>query len=283
MVRFCSLESLSKNQSPLDRLATTARNKITIIVFKTTADMKLSLGSYSVIFSPGWAVSLFAGFFIPVFLLLGNWQMQRAEQKTEMVEAQASRASQPPTSLVRAVDLAEPAYQRVDFSAIATPDKLIYLDNRTRGSAPGVEVLLPVQSEGRWVLLNLGFLAKPRRIDLPAPPVLPQTIRVQGYLYATDKARVVLADSPTQGWPRLLQRLDFDAAEQALGVRIEPWQVRINPDHPLALTTEWKVSVTGPEKHLGYATQWFSMAFALFCMWIYAGLRRGSGDNNEKR
>jgi cytochrome oxidase assembly protein ShyY1 len=81
----------------------------------------------------------------------------------------------------------------------------------------------------------------------------------------------------------LLQRLDFDAAEQALGVRLEPWQVRINPDHPLALTTEWKVSVTGPEKHLGYATQWFSMAFALFCMWIYAGLRRGSGDNNEKR
>ena len=87
-------------------------------------------------------------------------------QKTDMVRHRPSGASQPPMSLVRAVDLAEPAYQRVDFSAIATlVDKLIYLDNRTRGSAPGVEVLLPAQSEGWRILVNLGFLAKPRRID----------------------------------------------------------------------------------------------------------------------
>ena len=70
-----------------------------------------------------------------------------------------------------------------------------------------------------------------------------------------------------------MQRLDWPAAEQALGAELVPWQVRIDPEHPLALETDWVVSVSGPERHRGYAVQWLAMALALSILYIIAGLK----------
>ena len=72
----------------------------------------------------------------------------------------------------------------------------------------------------------------------------------------------------------LLQRLDFEQIEQALGVELVPYQVRIDPQSGLAQQTDWVVSVSGPERHQGYAVQWFAMALALTILYSWVGIRR---------
>ena len=224
-------------------------------------------------FRPGWPVTAFAAFFVPVFIGLGVWQLDRAAGKTQLLAEVAERQQSAPVEL-NTLTLSE----RVNFTPVklagaAWVDRLIYLDNRVRSGRPGVEVLLPVQTGDQVVLVNLGFAAKLGRINLPPAPTLPSEVVLSGYLYAPDKPRVVLVEQQPAGWPRLMQRLDWPAAEQALGAELVPWQVRIDPEHPLALETDWVVSVSGPERHRGYAVQWLAMALALSILYIIAGLK----------
>lgn len=225
-------------------------------------------------FRPGWPITLFAGVFIPLFVGLGIWQTLRAQEKQALLAQVALTQAQAPTSLAMALALEDPNFQPVTLEGPSKPEQLIYLDNRVRDGIPGVEVLLPVNSESRWVLVNLGFMAKPGRIELPPAPVLPQRVSLQGYLYRPDKPRVVLDNTVTPAWPLLLQRLDFEQIEQALGVELVPYQVRIDPQSGLAQQTDWVVSVSGPERHQGYAVQWFAMALALTILYGWVGIRR---------
>lgn len=224
--------------------------------------------------NPGWQISIFAGVFIPLFIVLGTWQTQRAEHKDTLLAQVAAVQSMPATSIEAALERDDPNFAIVAFQGIADPERLFYLDNRVRDGVPGVEVVLPVQTAAGGVLVNLGFLPKPQRIQLPSPPILPRDISIQGYLYRPDKPRVVLSEQNLSQWPRLLQRLDWDLAQEALGQSLIPWQVRIDPGSPYALTTDWTVSVSGPERHRGYAFQWFAMAFALTLLFVIVGVKR---------
>lgn len=40
---------------------------------------------------------------------------------------------------------------------------------------------------------------------------------------------------------------------------------------PATYETQWPVVAMGPEKHLGYAVQWFAMALALLGLYLYLG------------
>lgn len=224
-------------------------------------------------FRPGWPVTIFAVFFVPVFLVLGFWQLDRAGSKTDLLAQVAERQAAPAIELNGLSDSQLINFTPVTFSGIAQPNRLIYLDNRVRDGRPGVEILLPVQTESRWVLVNLGFAAKPGRINMPVAPTLPSAVDLSGYLYTPDKPRVVLQEPGTQGWPQVFQRLDWPLAERALGQSLMPFQVRIDPEHPLALETDWVVSVSGPERHQGYAVQWFAMALALSILYLIAGFK----------
>ena len=52
------------------------------------------------------------------------------------------------------------------------------------------------------------------------------------------------------------------------GVKLFPHPVRIDSGVAAALTVDWQVVNVSPEKHTGYAVQWFTMAAALFILFI---------------
>jgi cytochrome oxidase assembly protein ShyY1 len=47
-----------------------------------------------------------------------------------------------------------------------------------------------------------------------------------------------------------------------------PWMVRIDPNTPAALVADWPVVNASPEKHQGYALQWFTMAAVLLVFFL---------------
>lgn len=110
-----------------------------------------------------------------------------------------------------------------------------------RDAKPGVEVLLPVLTPQGWIMINLGYIPKPRDMSLPSMPVLPTgDVQVTGYLYRPDKPRVVLSDEPGgASFPLLMQRLDWETIANALGASPITWQVRID------LITRWHYKHNG--------------------------------------
>ena len=85
--------------------------------------------------------------------------------------------------------------------------------------------------------------------------------------------RSLLALGNATGWPRLVNRLDPPAIWQELrrpGVLLE---LRLEPG-PAALIPNWPSVSMAPQKHQGYAVQWFGLAAALLALFIHLGIHR---------
>lgn len=71
-------------------------------------------------FSPGWKVLVFAGVFLPVFVALGFWQLDRAQQKRLILQGFEALSGQPALPLAGALAIDNPNYHPVVVSGAAT-------------------------------------------------------------------------------------------------------------------------------------------------------------------
>jgi len=63
--------------------------------------------------------------------------------------------------------------------------------------------------------------------------------------------------------------------EAALGTEVESRIVLLDPDRPEGYERAWRPSLGfGPERHLGYAIQWFAAALAAVVIFIALSLRK---------
>lgn len=240
----------------------------------TLYDYSKSIPRLTMMFSPGLRLTLFCLLFFPLFVSLGFWQLDRAAQKEALVDAFGVRQTSAPVSLDEALVQPDPNYTRVAIEGRADLEQVVYLENRLRDGRLGVEALLPVEVGQEWLLVNLGWQPLDAGQTPPGFQDFANLPRFQGYLYTADKARFVLSDQPSRLEPLMLPRLDWGLIGQQHERTYLPWQLRLTEGHPLALDTRWTVAVTGPEKHRGYAVQWFAMAVALFILFFVAGLKR---------
>ena len=83
---------------------------------------------------------------------------------------------------------------------------------------------------------------------------------------------------PDNQWPLRVQKVDFDAIGEQLGVELAPFEIRVTPEVALGNNTplprHWQdVTVMGPERHKAYALQWFALALAALLIYVAAALR----------
>ena len=65
----------------------------------------------------------------------------------------------------------------------------------------------------------------------------------------------------------------------ALGRELAPRQVLLDPAVPDGYVRDWVVPGTTPDRHLGYAVQWFAFAALAAAIWFvlsFAKIRRGA-------
>ncbi|WP_370277425.1 SURF1 family protein [Pontibacterium sp.] len=223
-----------------------------------------------------WMLLAMALLLWPVLVSLGFWQLDRAEQKSELLESWKSRAQQ--TQSLASSDLVR--FSSVESQGEFDRERWLLLDNRTREGKVGYEVvaLFYPQDMVIPVLVNLGWIqANPDRRIYPEI-VLPEgTVAVSGRLTEPSELLVLAESSPQQGWPQRLQRLDISRLEQQLGLKLMPWVIR--PSDPIIahLDLSWTPTVMQPEKHQAYALQWFVMAAVLLglIVWNLRKLRNG--------
>ena len=233
-------------------------------------------------FRPGLLPTLVVLALLALLLALGGWQLQRADEKSALLASQEARRQAPAQPIGELERSADPAFQRVLLRGYFDAEHSLLLDNRTRDGRVGVELLQPFydQPSGLWLLLNRGWLPWPDRRTPVAFSTPPGALQLQAWIYvAPGESFQLQADQPGNAWPQLLTRVDAGALWRQLGRAGWPYELRLLPG-PAAYQADWAVVAMGPEKHLGYAVQWFALAVALACLFIYFGIRNAKEQSD---
>ncbi|MCB2253570.1 SURF1 family protein [Pseudomonas chlororaphis] len=241
-------------------------------------------------FRPGVVPTLVVLALLPVLVALGFWQLGRGEQKRELLASYAERRVAAPLGVDELQAVADPAFRRVRLHGRLDAEHSLLLDNRLHDGKVGVELLQPFldQASGQWLLLNRGWLPWPDRRTPPAFSTPEQALDLDAWVYVAPGATFQLhADPRDAQWPRLVTTVDAAGLWRELGRGGFAHELR-QERGPGAYLTEWPMVAMGPEKHLGYAVQWFAMALALGALYLYFGWhnarekKHGSGHESTQ-
>lgn len=219
---------------------------------------------------------------LPILLALGSWQLQRAEEKALWLQQlEQSPATTPEVALQR---LEVSDWVPVRFDMELMPLKVFLLDNRTNKGRVGYEVVIPVRvDEGPFWLGSLGWIAAPeRREDLPEFELHRQWVQVEAVLTRPLESMTLSGTPLEQGWPRRIQTLDMEQIKASLELPVEPLVLHLKTAVSESILPRTAI-YTGipPERHTGYAMQWFGLALALAVWLIWAGLRERKEKADE--
>ncbi len=223
----------------------------------------------------GWLLALLA---MAAFTALGLWQLQRMHAKQAMLDAQGPAVAQ---ALPLSQALAAPgALHGVADHGRFLPG-VVLLDNQTRHGRPGVKIYHPFRSdEGSVLLVDLGWRALPPDRTLPDVPAPPSPVAVRGLLAPPPSAGLALgpAFSATDEAGRwLASRLPAEGLAQALGLPALPDRVlRLDPTLPFGDERDLDLlpNTLPPQRHLGYAVQWFGLALTVLVVALVLEWRR---------
>ncbi len=215
-----------------------------------------------------------------VFLNLGYWQLDRAEEKRQLLRSYESRQSSPAVPLAENVSTVQD-YQPIEFSGFHHQNLQVYMANESNNGRDGYHVYIPVELSGEAIVwVNLGWVqAMPDRRELPEIPTIPEQWQAKGYVYFS-KGDPILFDHALMEMNKnqwVIQGRDYERLSEVLGTRKSqslPFIIRLSPDSEYGFVREWKLISMSPDKHLAYAIQWFGLALALLVLFIALSIKR---------
>jgi cytochrome oxidase assembly protein ShyY1 len=233
----------------------------------------------------GWTLAVLA---IVLFTSLGRWQSRRAVEKQAMLDAAAQVLERrTPMPLSAAADAARAqAYDWAQGRGHFDPRGPLWLDNQQRDGRTGVRlyrIFQPEQPGARPLLVDLGWLPLPGDRRLPQPPAPAGMIEVRGLLAPPPSAGLALGPAlaaQDAGW--LLTRVEPQAIVEATGLSgpLAPRVLRLDPALPLGHARDLALlaNTLPPEKHRGYAVQWFALALAVLVTALILTFRKARHD-----
>lgn len=228
-------------------------------------------------FAPRLVPTILAAVAVVLFSALGAWQLGRADEKHAMARSFTEGG---PAIEWQQLPADAPRFQRVTLRGHYDPEHQFLLDNMSHQSVAGVQVLTPlVLDNGDAVLVNRGWLPfGATRQDLPPVEVSDEKRTVVGRIDNLPRPGIWLEGPEATGWPRLVQYPGMAELSAALGRDLAPRQVLLDSGVPDGYVREWTVPGTTPDRHLGYAVQWFALAALAGAIWLVLSFRR-PGDS----
>ena len=210
---------------------------------------------------PGWLAIVSASFGACLFTWLGFWQLHRATEKEALLAAYAGAAKIAPVMLsqARRVPVGE-IYPHVRVRGRYDLQRDYVLDDQVRDGRQGVIVLSPFKPDdgALALLINRGFIVKDEHAQVPVIPELPSAEVELSGLY----------------WPKLTIHIDTTEIGEDLGYRIDSRVILLDADPASGFTREWTPQIIPPERHLGYAVQWFGFLVTTIVIFIVLHWRR---------
>ena len=246
--------------------------------------MKLSIGRY--IFSPSWFASVVTLVLLPGLISLGFWQLSRAQEKRILMnQAEQGRQQLLELSTDNASQMSR--YQHVSVTGRYDSSRQILLDNMTstdpaNSGRPGYRVLTPLmigsEVNNAIILVDRGWVsARTDRKQLPMINVGTQSREVQGLLDELPRPGVRAGDAgiDLNQWPQLLNYPKVEELKLLYGDKLIPQIVLLDADELDGYARFWSIDLGfTPERHIGYAVQWFALALTLLVIYIVVNVKR---------
>ena len=220
---------------------------------------------------------LILGIMLPLFVTLGFWQIDRAQQKRALANSMESRRKLPPAILEQNLPAAEAEFRSFIVEGEFIADGQILIANRKHLCKSGFHVITPLRIAGseHLLLVNRGWVAASRN----QPPVVETPtgrVTLNGEANIPSPPAIELAFDPHQSntWPFLT----LENYRSRSGQELLPFILLLAPDSAHGFVRAWEQARPGPGMHLGYAVQWFAFAFVSLMFWIRLSLQRS--DNN---
>tara|TARA_B110000971_G_C19951334_1_gene473495 strand:+ start:103 stop:882 length:780 start_codon:yes stop_codon:yes gene_type:complete len=212
---------------------------------------------------------------MPLLISLGYWQLDRAQEKREILAEFKSNQESQPVGFELLDTSKNLQYRQVQFVGELDASRRVLLDNRVRNGRPGYEIfeVLTLASSELKILVNRGWVqASLDRNQLPEIEPVPGQVLLRGSLYKVLRGGLQLDDGvrAVDSWPGRVGWISTDRAAEIFGDEFFAYQLRLESDSIGALTTGWPTVSVQPEKHTAYAVQWFVMALVLLLLTINA-------------
>ena len=224
-------------------------------------------------------MTVFTLAFAPLLFRLGQWQLDREQEKTLLQQSYEIR-TQAPAMPIDTLD-----WQREDLAFLKVwakgrfEEKRVYLlDNKIHDGHVGYELISPFVTEaGQTVLINRGWIAQGvSRNELPSIPAIEDSVEIQGSIYVPLDDVFLLSsieETAIREGPKVIQSIEMDMLSADLEKKLVPYTVRLLDNSPGITQANWQAVNMLPEKHRAYAVQWFAMLSALIIMFIYFGFK----------
>lgn len=219
-----------------------------------------------------WKLFILGLIFVGIFTNLGMWQLNRAREKEALLKSFAERSAHQPLS---AQDLKNPSdyrYYRAELTGKFDNKHLFFLDNKTHAGKIGYEIysLFIANELAQPILIDRGFtpILTSREVLPPIPPIK-DTVTITGMLNLPPKLVTLgkINDSPVITWPLRIEYVHLnEMAALTNNPSFFPYVLTIDAKSPYAFATEAALFPMPPERHRGYAVQWFALALTLLIL-----------------
>lgn len=210
---------------------------------------------------------------------LGFWQIERAfekEQRQERIHALSQRDALT-LAQVKALEGLHDGINDlpIKLTGYFDAEKVFLLDNQPNKGRLGYRVYQIIESNGDTILVNLGWVqgSIDRNVLPEITPVTGQHT-ISGHIREIEVGIQLQAQNLTDAtWPLRVQQIELDKFSALINKKLLPFVVYLDTKETLGYKKNWQPIVMPPEKHRGYAFQWFSLALAWISLMIWAAIK----------
>jgi surfeit locus 1 family protein len=230
-----------------------------------------------------WKLAIFSLTSLTLFIYLGIWQLDRESEKISLMQAVEARVNQVPltASALFASGTSVDGLPVVIEGHYSEQQPLLK-DNVVLAGRVGFEVLALFIDEATDIvfLVNRGFvpMGKTRDVLPQIPPTSQDRLSLTAHVYVSTALEQQFSVGELIDGLQIVQSADPKLLQTALNATVYPHLLRLDETTPSALPRYWPVTSMSPEKHRGYAVQWFLMAIAVIIAFGYFTFRSDPDD-----
>lgn len=246
--------------------------------------MQIRIGSWK--FVPGLWPTLATMILLPVFVSLGFWQLDRAQQKDRKHAEFVLRQAQPALDLndhpglLRQPRQEELIGRHARAAGQFDADTQVLLDNQVLRGEAGYFVFTPLRlaTGGPWLLVNRGWIPLGQDRNQVPPLTTPGgEIKIEGIMHNPPAAGLALGATVTEKLTDTVyrvQRIDLEQIAGFAGHELSPLVLQLAPGSAHGFIRAWRMPGSGSETNLGYAAQWFLFATLLCVIYLVVNLKK---------
>lgn len=220
---------------------------------------------------------------ICAFMGLGMWQYKRARQKEILIKHFKQRIQMPVLFSKDLNPSRDLRFFKVQLKGRFDNAHTFLLDNKIFHGQVGYEIYTPFYAKGMRhpLLVDRGFMPIQSRQVLPQIPSIKDKISITGMLNQAPRyvSFGTMLDQKS-AWPKRIEFIDLKQIASLIQKPLFPYVLMLQANASNISPIEQQVTNMPPERHMGYAVQWFALALTLLILFVALSWDRRSKPKN---